>query len=119
MRKARKEYNPWERYGAEALSDAAFDHEMEQEFFSELAAKLIAGSRGDNVTFSSNEFEMLLKLVRQHRPAVNNSQIALYSRRLEIDGWQTKAAVAETMKNFNVSRQTVFSARKRYLKPLD
>lgn len=124
MRKARKpslqeQINWAERLAAEAPSDAILDHEIERAFFDELAAKLIAGIRGDNVTFSSGEFEVLLRLVRQHKLAADNSKIALYSRRLELDGRQTKAAIYETMQKFNVSRATVFSARKRYLDPLD
>jgi hypothetical protein len=120
MRKARKpslqeQLNWAERMAAEILSDAVLDHEIEREFFGELAGKLIAGIRGDNVTFSPGELEVLLRLVRKHKLAVDHSEIALYSRRLELDGRRTKVAIDETAQKFNVGRSTVFAARKRYL----
>jgi hypothetical protein len=115
----RKTLNAFQRFGALRLSDAAIDHEIEHEFFSELAAKLAAGARGDGVTFSPNEFAALLELVKQRRVKVDNSEIALHCRWLELEGEKVEHAVEMTMEEFGIkSPQTVYSARKKYLKYL-
>jgi hypothetical protein len=50
------------------------------------------------------------------RLPVDNSEIAEYSGWLEFHGKTTKAAISLTMERFGVSRTTVTSARKQYLK---
>jgi hypothetical protein len=112
----RKTLNAFQRFGALRLSDAAIDHEIEHEFFSELCAKLAAGARGEPVTLSPNEFAALLASVKRHKLSVDNSKIAEYSRRLELDGWPTEAAVQKTVQDLGCKRSTVFSARRKYLK---
>jgi hypothetical protein len=115
----RKTLNAFQRFGALRLSDAAIDREIEHEFFSELAAKLAAGARGDSVTFSPNEFEALLKLVKQRRAKVDNSKYALHCRWLELQGEKVERAVDMTMKKFGIkSPETVYAARRKYLKYL-
>jgi hypothetical protein len=47
------------------FSRRAIEAEHEREFFSDLAAKLAAGARGDSVMLSTNEFAVLLRLVEK------------------------------------------------------
>jgi hypothetical protein len=97
-------------------SRRAIEEEHEREFFSDLAAKLAAGARGNSVSLSPNEYAALLEVLRNRREPVDGSEVAEYSRYLEFTGEKTKAAVSKTVEKFGVSRSAVFSARKKYLK---
>jgi hypothetical protein len=96
-------------------SRRVIDEEHEREFFSDLAAKCVAGARGDNVSLSPNEYEALLKVLRQRRQSADKWEIAEYCGWLEVQGLKTEAAVQATMDRYNVSRSTVFSVREKYL----
>jgi hypothetical protein len=102
--------------------------EIEDEFFNNLAAKLVRGSHKGRATLTRGECRTLLDLVR-NRPAPKRERgrqvdderawrtmnIAIYCWWREGRGELTKNAVGETADLYGVSRATVYAARKRLL----
>lgn len=104
--------------------------EIEQEFFSELAAKLKRGAREGGAALTPEECQVLFELVKD-RPAPKRSRgrpikdddwimstdwrMAFYCRNCERRGVPTKAAVQMTMQAFGAKRSAVYAARHRFL----
>jgi hypothetical protein len=107
--------------------------EIEQEFFSDLAAKLKRGAREGGAALTPEECQVLFELVRDSpapkrsrgRPTKSkdadwimsaNWRMALYCLHYESRrGMPSKAAVEITMQAFGAKRSAVYAARRRFL----
>jgi hypothetical protein len=92
-----------------------FEDNLERDFLIETIDALCDGARGSGVTLTKGECVILLKSL----PRVYSKDsprwwiIAESSFHHEGEG-NVEAAIATTMQKYNVSRQTVFDARRRW-----
>jgi hypothetical protein len=95
--------------------------EIENEFFENLTAKLVRGSRKGRATLTRGECRILLDLVRNRgrgrppspRDEFKNIAMAFYCIKREQRGELLKVAVAETAHRYGVSIKTVYAARQQ------
>jgi hypothetical protein len=103
------ERSPYERQGVEALCRLlSFGCE-------DLKPEILGGLLASLDPSGSFERRLVFKSRKRKRPADSRTDLQIFFqvKSLERAGWPTEAAVAQVMKKFGISRETVYRARKR------